>query len=80
MPTKRYFISSVFTLVLILRFAFPFSCYGEDSIELSEIGDRLAVGPEPYFVLIEDFNGDQLPDLAVANRGDLKAADHASRQ
>ena len=43
-----------------------------DAIRVCEAGGRATVGPEPYFVLAKDFNGDGISDLAVANRGTLK--------
>ncbi len=69
-PTWQLILGIVLCFVLA---TWPLAAgMAEEELILREIGQRMPVGPEPYFVLVDDFNGDKIPDLAVANRGELK--------
>lgn len=49
-----------------------FAAGPSDIIHLTQQGAVMPVGPEPYFVFAADLNGDDVEDLAIANRGPLK--------
>jgi len=64
------------TLCLLLMSNFAAAGDSDDTMRLTTMGPAMRVGPEPYFILVEDFNGDGVADLAIANRGPLQLPTH----